>query len=97
MGVAREPDPRIVDSDCDPPLTGGRFAVLSSDGDEDGIQTVSVCRAPSQTVAGGSVAAAASPVRLHPLERLRYTSRNVCRGSQTSAVVVPSASLCVGV
>ena len=39
----------FVDSDCEPLLTTGRNAVLSSDGGEDVIQAVSVCRASSQT------------------------------------------------
>ena len=39
-------------------------------------------------------AAASSPVCCHSPKRLRWTSRNVCRGRQASTVAVPSASLC---
>ena len=56
-------------------LTKGRFAVLSSDGNEVVIQAVGVCRASFQTVDGRSVAVAAGPVCFHPPKRLLVTSR----------------------
>ena len=97
FGSRRRTRPTIVDrdSDCEPLLTTGRVAVLSSDGAEDGPQAVSVCVPrifPDRQ--WWEVAAAASPVCLYPPKRLRWTSRNVCRGRDASTVAVPSASLC---
>ena len=79
--------PTSFDSDCEPLVSSGWFAVLSSDSDEDGNLAESVQRASCHAIDCGRVAVAVSQVLRRSPKRLRLTSHNLGRMSQASTVV----------
>ena len=74
-------------------VSSGRFAFLSIDSDEDGIQAVSVRSAISHAINCGRIAAAASPVPRRAPRRLRLITQNPGDTSQASTVVHPIQSV----